>query len=158
MIKLIKIFLLIDVVILSILLSSCDSVDDPYDFVLEELTIVADDYYRGGKCELEIHRVRTLYSEFLDGDMMTADYVCVAPGQGVKGDIEGILEIYNPENTSWRAGDYDYVVVEYSRFGWGEQEIIIDKEVGMDVFHFGVVDSSGTIEAGYLTYHYYLEN
>jgi len=147
-VKAFRIFFLLTL-IGSVFLTSCSEYDSHYDYIVDDISIIADDYYRGGKCELEIIPVRQLHSEFLGGDMMTCDYVCVIPGQGIKGDIEGVLEIYNPENTSWEAQDFDCVIVEYARFGWGEQEILLD---GQSVV-FDNITYNGDFK-GYLTWHY----
>jgi len=116
------------------------------------MTVTVPNYYGEGDVELRFHQVRKALTDFLDGDMMTIDYVGVIPGQGVMGDIEAIVEVYNPENTSWRAGDYDYIIIEYARFGWGEQTI----QIGDNIIHFDQIDSNG-VKEGYFTYHYYLD-
>jgi len=117
----------------------------------KDLDVTTTNYYTGNSCHLEMYPIRQQHTEVFGNDMMTIDYAAVIPGQGSKGDIEAFVEVYNPEGTSWEGKDFDYVVIEYARFGWSEQTI----SIGEDIITLPKLEESKPV-IGYFTYHYYL--
>jgi len=78
-----------------------------------------------GEAECEVYLVRTAKSA-PPLDQFTCFYLVIYPSRGFEGDIDGILEVYNPEDTKWSEQEtVTEMVCEYGRFGAKRQEVIL---------------------------------
>jgi len=121
-----------------------DSGSEPVEYARLRKLVSVVGYGYGQSLPLEWHLIRTIMDEH---HMMTCDYLLYYPGRGVNGDIDGLAEIYNPEGSDYLSGDYPYVILEYSRFGWGT----VDLTTPRGTYHFPSVHADDVIQPGYLT-------
>lgn len=114
-----------------------------YRGIRGQITVTSDAF--GTVRELEWHCYRSILDEH---GQMSVTYLLFYPGRSTQGDIEAVFEIYNPEGTSFNLGDYSQVVVEYARFGSGEQRVVLP---GGRTFVLPRSYSDNTIVPGYFT-------
>ena len=120
------------------------SADEPALFkkVREKVSIWSSSY---GGAFLNWEKIRSVVG---DTDQMTVTYLLVSPDHGMLQDIEGIAQIYNPENT-WKRQNFDELIIEIGRLGWDEQ--IIETHNGRR-WLFPKVNADNIEQLGYLTF------
>ena len=119
---------------------------DKHRQVREQITVFSKSWGGG---YLEWYLVRMMpSSEPLD--QLTCMYFLIFPGLDWKGDIEGIMEIYNREEDEWSKPEtVKKMVCEYTRLTWAEQQIKLSDG---RIFEMPQVTEDEEVTEGYVTF------